>query len=313
MVLGILEDRRNLKRRFQQIGSFRLERRYSMIFFGAVVIPLALVGLTDPPKPTPKPVSNAGIAVYNSDEATTNRPTRTVPGLGLELVKIEPGTFMMGSPGHNSDEGPPTRVTISKGFSMSKYEVTQGQYEAVMGANPSRFKGNLNLPVENVSWVDATNFCAKLTEQERQAGRLPDGYVYRLPTEAEWEYACRAGTTTRFSYGDDPEYVELGEYAWYDENSSSRTHPVGQKKPNPWGLYDMHGNVWEWCLDWYSGSYPGGSVTDPKGPSSGSFRVIRGGSWYVSARFCRSAIRDWFVPSLRHSRLGFRVVLAPVH
>ena len=202
-------------------------------------------------------------------------------------------------------------MTISKGFWMGKYEVTQGQYAAVMGTNPSHFKGDTNLPVENVSWVDATNFCAKLTEQERQAGRLPDGYVYRLPTEAEWEYACRAGTTTRFSFGDDPDFTGVGEYAWYVENSGGKTHPVGQKKPNPWGLYDMHGNLWEWCLGWYTFSLPGGSVTDPKGPSSGSDRVFRGGCWLDYAWDCRSAFRSGRYPGSRLIRIGFRPVLAP--
>src|ERR1035441_8684877 len=120
---------------------------------------------------------------------------------------------------------------------MGKYEVTQGQYEAVMGSNRSYFKGNTKLPVEEVSWEDATNFCTKLTEQERQAGRLPAGQVYRLPTEAEWEYACRAGTTNRFSFGDDLQLGELGKYAWYNENSGSRTHAIGEEAPNPWGLY----------------------------------------------------------------------------
>ena len=243
------------------------------------------------------------------------RSVRPVPGLALEWVKIEPGMFTMGSQenevGPGTMEGPQTRVTISKAFSMSKYEVTQEQYEAIMRANPSQFKGDMNLPVDSVSWWDATNFCAKLTEQERQAGRLPDGYVYRLPTEAEWEYACRAGTTTRFSYGDDPEYVELGEYAWYGDNSGGKTHPVGQKKPNPWGLYDMHGNLWEWCLDWYTSSLPGGSVTDLKGPSSGSGRVVRGGGWRDYAGRCRSAFRYRGGPVFSDFIIGFRPVLAP--
>ena len=306
---------------FQAARQFNLIQRFKEAWQIAFTVSLVALGTTFTGcgnNGGPEKARKADAFPPPSDQlpASNNQPEkqilRTVPGLGLELVKIEPGTFMMGSPGHNSDEGPPTRVTISKGFSMSKYEVTQGQYEAVMGANPSRFKGNLNLPVENVSWVDATNFCAKLTEQEQQAGRLPEGYMYRLPTEAECEYACRAGTTTRFSYGDDPEHVELGEYAWYDENSGGKTHPVGQKKPNPWGLHDMHGNVWEWCLDWYTLSLPGGSVTDPKGPSSGSSRVLRGGFWYSYAGYCRSANRDYFRPDYTDDGLyGFRPVLAP--
>ena len=232
------------------------------------------------------------------------------------MVWIPPGTFTMGSPDDEvnrySDEGPQTRVTISKGFWMGKYELTQGQYQELMDNNPSRFTGDLNRPVEQVSWNDALAYCNQLTEQQRQDGWLPEGYVYRLPTEAEWEYACRAGTTTRFTYGDAPDHSLLGPYAWYvDNNSDHKTHPVGQKKPNPWGLYDMHGNVWEWCLDWWSDNLPGGSETDPMGPDSGSYRVRRGGNWNNSAGSCRSANRDYRRPVISNQIHGFRPVLAP--
>ena len=159
-----------------------------------------------------------------------------------------------------------------------------------------------------MSWSDATNYCALRTAQERAAGRIPANCVYRLPTEAEWEYACRAGTTTRFYYGDDPGYADLTNYAWYLDNSDGTTHPVGQKLPNPWGLYDMAGNVWEWCRDWYD-LYPGGSVTDPQGPGTGSKRLIRGGSWLRPGLESRSAnrVRFFDVPD---GSIGFRVVLA---
>jgi len=130
-----------------------------------------------------------------------------------------------------------------------------------------------------VSWYDATAYCDALTQRERAAGRIATNRVYRLPTEAEWEYACRGWTSTRFSYGDDPGYTNLTNCAWYDGNSGRTTHPVGQKLPNPWGLYDMHGNVWEWCLDWWSDSLPGGIALDPQGPATGSDRVLRGGVW----------------------------------
>ena len=239
----------------------------------------------------------------------------------LAMVKIEPGTFLMGSPGseagRSNDEGPQTRVTISKGFWMGKYEVTQGQYETVMGNNPTTFEGGANLPVESVSWLDASNFCAKLTERERQAGRLPTGYVYRLPTEAEWEYACRAGTTTATAYGDSlsPSQANFDGKNPYGGAATGaslgRTTKVGSYAPNAWGLYDMHGNVWEWCLDWYSGSLPGGSVTDPKGATTGSDRVFRGGGWNGIGARCRSAFRINLWPGSRLSGIGFRTVLVP--
>ena len=274
----------------------------------------------------PKPPAATNVAVpsaavrSNAPPTPTNAPPRnpiTLASLGLELVPIEPGTFLMGSPTNEADretnEGPQTQVRITKGFWMGKHEVTQGQYEAVMGTNPSRFKGDRNLPVEYVSWRDATNFCARLTEQERQAGRLLTGHVFRLPTEAEWEYACRAGTKNRFSFGDDPRLSELAKYAWYSKNSTNMTHGVGLKLPNAWGLRDMHGNVGEWCLDWYSGSLPGGSVSDPKGPPSSSNRVFRSGLWNYAASDCRSAYRGYDGPGNRGSGIGFRLLLAPAH
>jgi len=228
-------------------------------------------------------------------------------------IWINPGIFTMGSPTNEVDrlanEEPQTQVTISSGFWMSKYETTQAEYQSVMGTNPSYFKGDPHHPVERADWDDATNYCGKLTVHERVAGRLPSGYAYRLPTEAEWEYCCRAGTTTRFGFGDDSGYAQLGDYAWYYSNSGNTTHPVGQKKPNAWGLCDMHGNVWEWCLDWY-GTYPGGSVTDPKGLASGSDRVFRGGGWGVNGGGCRSAFRVGSWPGNRGNGIGFRPVLA---
>ncbi len=248
---------------------------------------------------------------YRAVAATSGAPTNPNPAL---LVWINAGTFTMGSPASEKDrydwEGPQTVVTLTRGFWMSKYETTQAEYQSVMGSNPSSFTGDPQRPVEQVTWSDATNYCAKLTERERLAGRLPAGYVYRLPMEAEWGYACRAGTTTRFSYGDDLSYTSLGDYAWYDSNSGGTTHPVGKKLPNAWGLYDMYGNVWEWCQDWY-GTYPGGSVTDPRGPSTGSDRVIRGGCWVHDGGNGRTARRFNFSPGFRGSILGFRSVLAP--
>jgi len=179
---------------------------------------------------------------------------------------------------------------------MGVCEVTQEQYQAVVGGNPSNFKGPQN-PVEAVSWDDAVAFC--------QAMSRKTGQTVRLPTEAQWEYACRAGSTTRFCFGDADS--GLGAYAWYTENSGNQTHPVGQKKPNDFGLYDMHGNVWEWCADWYADSYANANSVDPQGPGSGSARVLRGGCWYINRRFCRSAFRLRIAPVLRDDYIGFRV------
>ena len=234
------------------------------------------------------------------------------------LVFIPPGTFRMGSPTNEVDrepffpqivEGPQTAVTISRGFWMGKYLVTQAEFLAVMGFNPSTILGDMN-PVETLTWFNATNYCGKLTQSERAAGRIATNSVYRLPTEAEWEYACRAWTATRFSYGDDLGYTNLIQYAWYEVNSGSTSHPVGQKLPNPWGLYDIHGNIAEWCQDWY-GAYPGGIAVDPQGPATGSTRVFRGGLWLRPASYCRSAWRNVATPDFAGGGGGFRVVLVP--
>jgi formylglycine-generating enzyme required for sulfatase activity len=242
------------------------------------------------------------------------------------MAWIPPGTFTSGSSpdelDRDADEGPQTEIILTIGYWMGRHLVTQAEYQSLMGHNPSFFNGvrnwpepgtdygvDLSRPVEQVSWEDAALYCAALTEQERTAGRIPSDMAYRLPTEAEWEYASRAGTTTRFWYGDDPDYSLLAYHAWYLDNSDQRTHPVGQKTPNPWGLFDIYGNVWQWCQDWY-GTYPGGTVTDPQGPTTGTLHVLRGGSWASGPEWCRSANRD--TPRGRPSDFGFRVVLAPV-
>jgi formylglycine-generating enzyme required for sulfatase activity len=237
------------------------------------------------------------------------------------LVFVGPGTFTMGSPeseeGHNSTEGPPTVVTLTRGFWMGKYEVTQEEYVAVTGTNVSWYTSDLKLPAELVSWILATNYCHQLTEKERAAGRLPAGYIYRLPTEAEWEYACRAGRTTPFGIGDGTSLSSTqanfdGTFPYGGAASGqylSRTTRPGRYEPNAWGLYDMHGNVWEWCQDWF-GAYPGGNVTDPKGPATGSERVVRGGGYPSLGKGCRSAERDSRRPGYISVFYGFRVVLA---
>jgi len=216
-------------------------------------------------------------------------------------VRIEPGTFLMGcSPGDggcDDDEKPAHRVRITTGFETGKFEVTQAEWEAVMGSNPSRFKG-ADRPVENVSWEGVQQFLSRLKARGH-------GYRYRLPTEAEWEYAARAGTTGKY-------YGELDEIAWYEGNSGGQTHPVGQKKPNTWGLYDMLGNVWEWCSNRYNSDYyrefRKTIAVDPQGPERGRYRVLRGGSRDYGPRVLRVSERYGVVPSDRDDEIGFRCV-----
>jgi len=229
--------------------------------------------------------------------------TETLPGnIKLEMVKIPAGSFLMGSADNDEsdygNEKPQHRVNLQE-FYLGKYPVTQEQYQAIMRNNPSDFKDNPKNPVENVRWNDAEYFCQKLSEKT--------GKNYRLPSEAEWEYACRAGTQTRYYFGDDE--TQLGEYAWYRENSGGKTHPVGQKKPNDWGLYDMSGNVWEWCEDGWHKNYenaPTDGTAWNDNHSLTNLRVLRGGSWNAALGACRSACRFFNVN--RDFNFGFRVV-----
>ena len=242
----------------------------------------------------------------------------------MEMVWCPPGKFLMGSPASEPDRQPfepnetQHEVTLTRGFWIGKYEVTQAQWSAVMGTQPAYFPAKTvirwkvlkwqipvwrqnflvnrwSLPVEQVSWDDCQEFCRKA------------GLGGRLPTEAEWEYACRAEAPGLFAGTG-----ILNEMGWYDGNSGGKPHPVGRKKPNVWGLCDMHGNVWEWCQDYYGGDYPAGAATDPTGPAAGDNRAIRGGSWGDSSRGCRSANRIWDEPDYRIGNLGFRVVLPAV-
>jgi formylglycine-generating enzyme required for sulfatase activity len=247
-----------------------------------------------------------------------------IADLGLDMVWIPPGTFLMGTPGrgllakwfyrfrenvtHQSvppdfgedNERQATWVTLTQPFWIGRTEVTQAQWQAVMGSNPSTFKGN-DLPVANVSGNAAMEFCRKLTEREWTTGRLTKDYIYTLPTEAQWEYACRAGTTGDYA-GD------LNAIAWYDANSGNKPHPVGTHQPNAWGLWDMHGNVIEQCLDWY-GSYPGGAVTNPSGPVPGILQASRGGGWQFNMAHARSAYRVAGSPAGSDLNTGFRLAL----
>ncbi|MEY4245932.1 MAG: hypothetical protein RLZZ245_3517 [Verrucomicrobiota bacterium] len=219
----------------------------------------------------------------------------------MQFAYCPAGSFLMGSPssevGRGRDENQ-VRVTLSKSFWLAKTEVTQSQWKAVMGDNPSDFKG-YDLPVENVIWDDAQAFIKKVND----SGVMPAGWEMALPTEAQWEYACRARDTGPHSGG------SIDQVAWYNGNSASKTHDVGTKKANAWGLHDMHGNVWEWCADWYDDTLPRGA--DPSGPSSGFLRVRRGGSWRGTAAFCRAAFRGRGNPDRRDNRLGFRPALVP--
>ncbi len=231
----------------------------------------------------------------------------TLSAAGLEMVWIAPGVFLLGSPDDESnrgtDEGPQTRVTITRGYWIAKTEVTQAQWRAVMNTQPSRFKG-ANLPVEQVSWNEVMEFGRRVTERERIAGRLPLGYAYTLPTEAEWEYAAKGGMPGAFN-------LDVNELAWHDQNSGGSTHQVGMKTPNARGLHDMLGNVWEWCADWYA-PYPGGSVIDYAGPQNGQAKVSRGGSWWAGPRGARPANRYRDMPQNGNDDLGFRLALTPV-
>jgi formylglycine-generating enzyme required for sulfatase activity len=244
---------------------------------------------------------------------------RTLEKYHPELIRVEGGTFRMGSNNGDNDERPVHSVTVSS-FYIGKYEVTQKEYEAIMGSNPSdTYKGiGDNYPVNEVSWYDAVAYCNALSRKE---GLTPcyngsgdsircnfSANGYRLPTEAEWEFAARGGNSSRgYTYSGSN---NVGSVAWYDSNSGNKTHPVGQKQANELGLYDMSGNVYEWCWDW-CGGYSSGSQTDPTGPSSGSYRINRGGSWTYYGRTCRSAYRSHYYPSNRNYYLGFRVVRRP--
>ena len=245
----------------------------------------------------------------------------------MELIGIPAGTVTMGSPADEKnrfEDEEQVSVTLTQSFELGKTEVTQGQWKEVMGTEPwdgqKYVKADKDCPATYVNWGDATEFCKKLTAIERKSGKLKADEEYRLPTEAEWEYACRAGTETAFSFGDDES--KLGEYGWWggfdlaaltkgevkagggNAAREQYAHTVGTKKPNPWGFHDMHGNVAEWCSDWYGDSLAGG--TDPVGPEEGSSRVFRGGGWWPDPGFCRSA-RRVNLPSDRRSFLGFRV------
>ena len=310
------EDHRELgaemKRFFARLEGLReLDAEVKLFLDGVRVVDLSSPMPTDlvaksapapaePPVPadvaTPPARGEGGAEKHEGKPAA---PAGFTNSIGMKMVRVSEGMFEMGSPAQEkqrgADEGPVRLVRIARSFHMSAHEITQQQYEKVMGANPSRFKNGPTYPVEKVSWEDAVGFCKKLSAME--------GRTYRLPTEAEWEYVCRAGSTGAFCFGDADK--ELADHGWYDENGRGTTHPVGERRPNAWGVYDMHGNVWEWCQDGYR-PYDEERQKAPVGTR----RVLRGGCWRDGSRACRSANRYKNRPASRSSRGGFRVVLS---
>ena len=249
-------------------------------------------------KPVVVAAPSTTLAVAAGDGAGGGAPI--VNSLGMTMLLVNPGEFVMGSPptevGHDEDETQ-HKVRITRPFMLGECQVTQGQYMALMGKNPSYFRGDgdVDLPVESVSWFEAVEFCKKLSEKE--------GRRYRLPTEAEREYACRAGSSGPFA-GDG----KLDDIGWYLGNSGDVSQPVGMLQPNDWGFYDMQGNVWEWCSDWY-GHYPAGEAVDPTGPAEGTSRVLRGGSMEYDAEYARAGFRNFYPPDEQIYYIGFRVAM----
>ena len=255
--------------------------------------------------PLSSELAAAGLARFNPTPPRAGN-SFVLPHLDLALLWFAPGEFTFGSPDNEnsrgSDEGPATRVTLTRGFWLGRTEVTQAQWLAVMGTDPSRFKAAV-FPVEQVSWREALEFCRRLSASERAGRRLPAGYVYSLPTEAQWEYAAKAGATGAFA-------EKVDDLAWHDQNSNGTTHPVATKRPSASGLHDILGNVWEWCADWY-GVYPGGTVADYAGLATSTAKASRGGSWWAGPRGQRPANRYRYMPQNGNDDLGFRLALVP--
>ena len=278
-------------------NAYEGDYRIGDVSFRVVLVSPEVVPAVKPTDPKP-PLTFEQRVSAPEEKARLEKLGAVRNSLGMIMMPIPAGEFTMGST-DTKYEMAAHKVKITRAFHLGATEVTQAQWKAVMGGNPSFFQGD-DLPVENLNWNECQEFLKKLSEKE--------GKTYRLPTEAEWEYACRAGSTTRYSFGD--EAAALGDYAWYGANSEVATHPVGQKKANAWGLYDMYGNVWEWCQDRISANYEDKEQTDPAGPAEGSQRCFRGGAWYDDVNRCRSAFRNSRNGNSR-CYFGLRVVLAP--
>jgi formylglycine-generating enzyme required for sulfatase activity len=304
--------------------NLRLAVNSPRLFVGLLALACGLSATESKPGGPEKAAKPAADSMLGKEPGQVRDDNR----LKMKLVWCPPGKFRMGSPHTDKiaqdHEKPQVNVVLTKGFWLGQTEVTQGHWEKVMGTTPWKIEQNVregtDYPATFVSWGDAVAFCKKLTHQEREAERLPSGWEFTLPTEAQWEYACRAGTTTTYSFGDDES--QLSDYGWWgglvgDGNAKTEPHAhrVGLKKANQWGLHDMHGNLLEWCSDWYGPKLSGG--TDPTGPvipfanQAGSGRVVRGGSWYRTAWFCRSAYRNAFDTSVQNDHIGFRVAMSP--
>jgi sulfatase modifying factor 1 len=280
-----------------------------LLFFVLAATLAGIFGCGSQEKDPPKPVAIGNPQAQEKDppKIIVTDPTKpaVTNSLCMKFAWIPPGTFMMGSPKEETGrdllktDETQHKVTLTKGYYMGVYTVTQEQWKKIMCKNPSFLKGEKNLPVENISWDDCQEFIKKLREKDKKP--------YRLPTEAEWEYACRAGTTTAFHFGPT---ISTDQANYYGDGKKGinrkKTTPVGSFPANAWGLHDMHGNVWQWCDDWL-GDYPQKDVVDPQGADNGKFRVLRGGSWYDSPVYCRSALRNGLEPGYRHFNFGLRV------
>ena len=275
------------------------------------VVIAMIPAITQAPEPQKDKIRLKGGPDALAKSAVAVEEIMKVVCVDMELVGIKPGLFLQGSENGYANEKPTRSVNLSHPFFMARHPVTQHQFWTIMHRNPSYFEGD-DLPVETTSWNEAVEFCRRLTEIERVARRIPSSLHFRLPTEAEWEYCCRAEPADGSGVGRDYTWSDVGaelltEYAWVDGNSEETTHPVGGRKPNRWGLHDLHGNVAEWCQDWY-GPYTADEATDPKGPETGRRKVRRGGGWSSIARRCRCADRAGVAPDCTSALIGFRVV-----